>query len=217
MAHGFGAARALRLYAYAAVFARAGYAVVVFDYRGWGDSDGVPRHVLNIADQQQPPRRLYRAATLTVAFVLLASVFSDLTSLEICLLAARAARISILDGVHLNLDDEAGFAEACRQGRELGFDGKTLIHPSQVDPCNTAFSPGEAEIADARKVIAAFDLPENRAKGAISLDGRMVERLHADIARQVVAMADAIAARAGWRDRVAVAPGGSGPGPRRSA
>jgi citrate lyase beta subunit len=89
-----------------------------------------------------------------------------------------------------------GFAAACAQGRALGFDGKTLIHPSQVEPCNAAFAPSESEVADARKIIAAFDLPENRAKGAISLDGRMVERLHAEIAAKVVAMSDAIAARA---------------------
>jgi len=117
--------------------------------------------------------------------------------LTLLLAAARANGLAALDGVYNDIQNAEGFAAACAQGRALGFDGKTLIHPSQVDPCNTAFSPGEAEIADARKVIAAFDLPENRAKGAISLDGRMVERLHADIARQVVAMADAIAARAG--------------------
>lgn len=119
-----------------------------------------------------------------------------LPMLTLLLAAARANGLAALDGVYNDIQNAEGLVAACAQGRALGFDGKTLIHPSQVEPCNTAFSPGEAEIADARKIIAAFDLPENQAKGAISLDGRMVERLHAEIAAQVVAMADAIAARA---------------------
>ena len=80
----------------------------------------------------------------------------------------------------------------CRQGVELGFDGKTLIHPNQIEPCNTAFSPSPEEVAMARKMIAAFDLPENKSKGVVSIDGRMVERLHADMARRTVAIAEAI-------------------------
>lgn len=119
-----------------------------------------------------------------------------LPMLILLLAAARANGLAALDGVYNDIQNAEGFAAACAQGRTLGFDGKTLIHPSQVDPCNAAFSPAAGEIADARKIIAAFDLPENRSRGAISLDGRMVERLHADIARQVVAMADAIEARA---------------------
>ncbi len=83
----------------------------------------------------------------------------------------------------------------CAQARDLGFDGKTLIHPNQIAPCNAAFTPSEDEIAQARAIIAAFDLPENQGKGVIALDGRMVERLHADIARRTVAIADAIAER----------------------
>jgi citrate lyase subunit beta/citryl-CoA lyase len=78
------------------------------------------------------------------------------------------------------------------QGAELGFDGKTLIHPSQIEPCNTAYSPAPAEVEQARKMIAAFDLPENKGKGVVSIDGRMVERLHADMARRTVAIAEAI-------------------------
>ena len=78
----------------------------------------------------------------------------------------------------------------------FGFDGKTLIHPSQLAPCNEVFAPSAAEVDAARKIIAAFDLPENKGKGATALDGRMVERLHAEIAQQTVAMADAIAALA---------------------
>ena len=79
----------------------------------------------------------------------------------------------------------------------MGFDGKTLIHPNQVGPCNEAFSPSAEEVALAKKMIAAFDLPENQGKGVVSLDGRMVERLHADMARRTVAIAEAIAATCG--------------------
>lgn len=119
-----------------------------------------------------------------------------LPMLTMLLAAARANGLAALDGVYNDIQNMDGFLSACAQGRALGFDGKTLIHPSQVEPCNAAFSPGESEVAEARRIIAAFDLPENRARGAISLDGRMVERLHAEIAQSVVAMADAIAARA---------------------
>jgi citrate lyase subunit beta/citryl-CoA lyase len=115
--------------------------------------------------------------------------------LTTCVLAARAYGLAILDGVYNDISNAEGFAAECVQGRDLGMDGKTLIHPNQVEPCNTAFSPSEAEIAQSRKFIAAFDLPENADKGAIMLDGRMVERMHADIARRIVAIADAIAAR----------------------
>jgi citrate lyase subunit beta / citryl-CoA lyase len=110
-----------------------------------------------------------------------------------CVAAARAHSLDVLDGVYNDLGNAEGFAAECRQGHELGFDGKTLIHPSQIAPCNAAFSPTTEEVAWARKVIAAFDLPENRGAGVIQLDGRMVERLHADMARRTVAIADAIA------------------------
>jgi citrate lyase subunit beta/citryl-CoA lyase len=110
------------------------------------------------------------------------------------LLAARAHSLDILDGVYNDIKDEDGFRAECEQGRDLGFDGKTLIHPSQVGPANTVFAPDEAELARARAIIAAFDLPENIGKGAIQLDGRMVELLHAEMARRTVALADAIAA-----------------------
>ncbi|MFN3347823.1 HpcH/HpaI aldolase/citrate lyase family protein [Pseudorhodoplanes sp.] len=115
--------------------------------------------------------------------------------LTTCVLAARAYGIAILDGVYNDIGNAEGFVAECEQGRDLGMDGKTLIHPNQIEPCNHAFSPSEAEIAQARTFIAAFDLPENADKGAIMLDGRMVERMHADIARRTVAIADAIAAR----------------------
>jgi citrate lyase subunit beta/citryl-CoA lyase len=115
--------------------------------------------------------------------------------LATCILAARAYGIAILDGVYNDLSNAEGFLSECEQGRDFGFDGKTLIHPNQVEPCNAVFSPSEDEVAQARKIIAAFDQPENKGKGVVSLDGRMVERMHADIARKVVAVADAIAAR----------------------
>jgi citrate lyase subunit beta / citryl-CoA lyase len=114
-----------------------------------------------------------------------------------CIAAARAFGIDILDGVYNDLADIEGFRRECEQGRDMGFDGKTLIHPNQIAPCNEAFSPGAAEVAQARKFIAAFDLPENRDKGVVQIDGRMVERLHADMARRTVAIAEAIAAREG--------------------
>lgn len=115
--------------------------------------------------------------------------------LTTCVLAARAYGISVLDGVYNNLSDVEGFAKECAQARDLGMDGKTLIHPNQIGPCNDVFSPGSDEVAQAKKIIAAFDQPENKDKGVVQLDGRMVERMHADIARRTVAIADAIAAR----------------------
>jgi len=115
--------------------------------------------------------------------------------LSTALAAARAYDLDIVDGVYNALSDEAGFQAECRQGRDLGFDGKTLIHPNQIGPANEIFAPTPEEVETARTIIAAFDQPENAGKGAISLDGRMVERLHADMARRTVALADAIAAR----------------------
>lgn len=112
-----------------------------------------------------------------------------------CIAAARIYGIDVLDGVYNNVGDAEGFVKECEQGRDMGFDGKTLIHPNQIAPCNTAFTPSDDEIAWARKMIAAFDLPENKSKGVVSIDGRMVERLHADMGRRTVAIAEAIAAR----------------------
>jgi citrate lyase subunit beta / citryl-CoA lyase len=111
-----------------------------------------------------------------------------------CIAAARAYGIDIVDGVYNDIGNAEGFTAECRQARDLGFDGKTLIHPQQIAPCNEAFSPAADEVAWARKIIGAFELPENANKGVIQVDGRMVERLHADMARRTVAIADAIAA-----------------------
>jgi citrate lyase subunit beta/citryl-CoA lyase len=115
-------------------------------------------------------------------------------ALGLSVLAARANGIAVIDGVYNDIQNADGFRATCEQARGFGFDGKTLIHPSQVEACNAAFAPTADEVEAARKLIAAFMLPENKGKGAIKLEGRMVELLHADIARSTVAMADAIAA-----------------------
>ena len=108
--------------------------------------------------------------------------------------AARIHGIDVLDGVYNNIGDAEGFVKECEQGRDMGFDGKTLIHPNQIGPCNTVFTPSDDEVKWARTMIAAFDLPENKSKGVVSIDGKMVERLHAEMARRTVAIADAVAA-----------------------
>ncbi len=115
-------------------------------------------------------------------------------ALGLSVAAARANDLAVIDGVFNDIQDSDGFARQCHQAKSFGFDGKTLIHPAQVDPCNAIFAPSPEEVIAARQLIAAFELPENRGKGAIKLDGRMVELLHAEIARRTVALADAIAA-----------------------
>ena len=111
-----------------------------------------------------------------------------------CILATRAHGLEILDGPYSDFSNIDGFGQECTQGRDLGFDGKTLIHPGQIEACNAIFTPPAEEVAEARKIIAAFERPENASRGAIQLDGRMVERLHADMAKRTIAIADAIAA-----------------------
>ena len=116
-----------------------------------------------------------------------------LLALQASVMAARAYGLDILDGVYNNFRDADGFRRECEQGRMLGMGGKTVIHPSQVGIANEVYGPPAAEVVWARRIIAAFEAPENRGKGAISLDGRMVELLHVEIARRTVAFADAIA------------------------
>ncbi len=116
-------------------------------------------------------------------------------SLSLCLLAARAYGLAILDGVHLDLDDDAGFKAACEQGLEYGFDGKTLIHPKQVEPCNAVFAPSEAEVARAYKIIAAFEAASAEGKGVVLVDGKLIENLHVEQARRLAALAEAIQAK----------------------
>jgi len=115
-------------------------------------------------------------------------------ALGVCIAAARAYGLSIIDGVYNEIQNAEGFKAACLQARAFGFDGKTLIHPSQLAPCNEIFAPSAEEVEAARRILSAFELPENKGKGAIALDGRMVELLHAEIARNIVALADAVAA-----------------------
>jgi citrate lyase subunit beta/citryl-CoA lyase len=114
--------------------------------------------------------------------------------LAMTIVAARAYGLDVLDGVYNDFRDEAGFREECEHGRTLGMDGKTLIHPSQVVPCNEVFSPTEEEVSWSRKIIAAFEDPVNARKGVIELEGKMVERLHRVMARRTVAIADTIEA-----------------------
>lgn len=119
--------------------------------------------------------------------------FAVVPWLAMTLVAARAYGLDVLDGVYNDFRDEAGLRAECEHGRTLGMDGKTLIHPSQVDPTNEIFRPTEEEVVWSRQVIAAFDEPENTKKGVITVEGRMVERLHLVMARRVVAIAEAIA------------------------
>jgi citrate lyase subunit beta/citryl-CoA lyase len=117
-------------------------------------------------------------------------------ALSHCLLVARAFGLAILDGVHLDLDDAEGFAASCRQGRDMGFDGKTLIHPKTIDAANRIFAPGEEEIAWSRRIIAAHEEAAAAGKGVVVVDGRLVENLHVVAARRRVAMAEQIQALA---------------------
>jgi citrate lyase subunit beta/citryl-CoA lyase len=118
-----------------------------------------------------------------------------LTALSLTLLAARAHGLGCLDGVHLHLDDEAGFEAACAQGRDLGFDGKTLIHPKTIATANRVFGPSAAELEQARRVMVAHAEAESFGLGVVVVDGRLVEALHVAAARRTLALADAIAAR----------------------
>jgi citrate lyase subunit beta / citryl-CoA lyase len=118
-----------------------------------------------------------------------------IAALGIALIAARASGLCALDAVYPDFKDDDGFAAQCRQGRDLGFDGKTLIHPRQIAIANAAFAPEAYEIEEARRVIAAFDAADTAGRGVAMLDGRMIERLHADAARRLLALAADIAAR----------------------
>ena len=117
--------------------------------------------------------------------------------LAICVAAARAYGVEILDGVFGDLKDESGLLAECEQGRDLGMDGKTLIHPGQIAAANAAFAPSEEEILWSRKVIAAFAEPSAQDAGVLNLEGRMIERLHAQIARRTIAIVDALGHKAG--------------------
>ncbi len=120
-----------------------------------------------------------------------------ITSLGLCLLAARAAGIAIVDGVHLDLADDEGFENSCRQGLELGFDGKTLIHPKTIDIANQVFAPSEQEVAWSRTIIAAHAEAEKEGKGVIVIDGKLIENLHVENAQRLVDLAEAISQKDG--------------------
>ncbi len=115
-----------------------------------------------------------------------------LTALNLCVYAARARQLVVLDGVHLQLDDEEGLRAACDQGRDLGFDGKTLIHPKQIAAANAAFAPTLADVANAREIIAAYDQAKAAGLGVVVVQGRLVEQLHVDDAHRVLALDAAI-------------------------
>jgi citrate lyase subunit beta/citryl-CoA lyase len=120
---------------------------------------------------------------------------SLVTALSLAVLGARAAGVAVLDGVYNDVRDEDGFAAECRQGRELGFDGKTLIHPAQVATANRVFAPSDEEVATARRTIEAFDAARAEGRGVATLDGRLVESLHVDSAHRVLAMHAAVTSR----------------------
>lgn len=124
--------------------------------------------------------------------------FAVVPWLAMTIVAARAYGIDVIDGVYNDFKDETGFRAECEHGRTLGMDGKTLIHPSQVTPCNEIFSPTEEEIAWSRKIIAAFERTENTMKGVITVDGRMVERLHLVMAKRTVSIANAVTEIEEW-------------------
>ncbi len=136
--------------------------------------------------------------TNDMAKELRASITADrqalLPYLAMCLLSARAAGVAILDGVHNDIKDESGFKDVCVQGAEMGFDGKTLIHPNQVAPTNEIFSPSLDELDFYRRIIEEFEAAEKEGRGVLTVDGKMIENLHVDEARRALAVADAIAA-----------------------
>ncbi|WP_240732662.1 HpcH/HpaI aldolase/citrate lyase family protein [Halioglobus maricola] len=116
-----------------------------------------------------------------------------IAALNLCVYAARANGLDVIDGVQLDLDDEAALEASCIQGRDLGFDGKSLIHPKQLAAANKAFAPSDAEIATARELIAGFEQAEAQGKGVVVVNGRLVEALHVEEAQRCLALADAIA------------------------
>lgn len=116
-----------------------------------------------------------------------------ITALSLCLLAARAAKLSIIDGVHLDLTDDAGFRAACQQGKDLGFDGKTLIHPKTIQLANEIFAPSKAEVEQAKRIIQAHSAAAKEGKGVALLDGKLIENLHVMAAERTLALAGAIA------------------------
>ena len=158
-----------------------------------------PVGILNVNQIAQHERMSVMVmGTNDMAKELRASITTDrqalLPHLATCLLSARAAGISILDGVFNDIKDESGFTSVCIQGAQMGFDGKTLIHPSQVPPTNEIFAPSLDELDFHQRVIQEFETAEKEGRGVLTVDGKMIENLHVDEARRAIAMAEAIAA-----------------------
>jgi citrate lyase subunit beta/citryl-CoA lyase len=158
---------------------------------------GAPDH-LKLWAMMETPRGVLAASAIAAAGPRIAGMIigtADLSKdLHCAHLAARAYGLFILDGVHVDLDDEAGYAAACQQGRALGFDGKTLIHPKQVAGANAAFAPSAAELERARRIVAAHKEAAAKGQGVTLLDGRLVEVLHVQEAERLMAQAETIAA-----------------------
>lgn len=161
-----------------------------------------PRAILNLADVSAAAR-----STRLACFVMGLNDLSKETraqqkpgraafqaALSLAVMAARAEKLTAIDGVFNDIADIAGFEAECRQALEFGYDGKTLIHPSQIETANAVFAPSAEEVARAGAIIAAFALPENAGKGVIKVDGRMTELLHLEEAKRVVAVSEAIGA-----------------------
>jgi citrate lyase subunit beta / citryl-CoA lyase len=199
----------------AVLLPKAESAFAVQDALGVLDAAGAPAR-LALWCMLETPRGVLRAEAIAAAGPRVAALVmgtSDLTkdlrarhtpdrlplvtSLGLCVLAARAHGLAALDGVHLDLDDEAGFLAACRQAAAMGFDGKTLIHPKTIAGANEVFAPSPDEVARARRIIDAHADAVARGQGVVVVDGRLVESLHVEDARRVVAVAAAITARAG--------------------
>jgi len=116
-----------------------------------------------------------------------------ITALSLCVMAARANGLDVLDGVHFDLNDEGGLRAACTQGRDMGFDGKTLIHPKQIAAANDVFGPSEGEVENARQIVTAWGQARAEGLGVVVVNGRLVEQLHVDEAKRILALAKAIA------------------------
>ncbi len=161
-----------------------------------------PRGVLNAAEIAASPRLgAFLVGAADLAKDLRALHTPDrlplLVSIELCILAARANGLAVLDSPFFDISDDAGFERSCRQGRELGFDGKTLIHPRTIAGANAAFGPSQDELAWARRIIVAYDEAAAEGKGVTVVDGRLIEGLHVAEARDLIALADVIAGMEG--------------------
>ncbi|NND49769.1 MAG: CoA ester lyase [Rhizobiales bacterium] len=165
-----------------------------------------PRALLDVssiaasADEQDVPLKCLVLGTNDIAketgVAMVAGRGPMLSWMSMVVLSARAYGLAVLDGVYNAFEDTSGYEAECRQAADMGMDGKTLIHPAQIAAANEVFAPSPDEVAKARRLIAAFALPENRDRGVINLEGEMVERLHGEMAERIVAIADAIAAAA---------------------